>query len=232
VDESVAFVGPGAPAMRSLLPDWRRPFDDGLALLHAQQEVVEDARPSLENALSLAQDDVQARAAVLHALAELSIREGRTDEALQRLDEASSVAPWEPAIAYARAEALAGVWRWKEAAPALSVAAAVSPLDDTVWTHLAVAYGSADEPGSALDAARRGLTLAPRDADLLRVQALALERLGAAPEAIASARDAFARWRPPDEAPGIKSACARSDPTCALERLPVHIHRMLPELER
>ena len=104
-----------------------------------------------------------------------------------------------------------------------------SPLDDTVWSHLAIAYGSADEPALALDAARRGLALSPRDADMLRVQALALERLGAPADEVAQARDAFARWRSPDDAPAIKSACARRDPACALERLPVHVHAMTPD---
>jgi predicted Zn-dependent protease len=213
-------------------PPWRRLYDEGLGLLHAQQEVVDDARPSLERALDLAGSEPAARTIVLHAMAELAIREGRTVEALQHLDDAAALQPWQPALAHARAEALGGVWRWKEAAAPLREAALASPLDDVVWSHLSVAYGSADEPALALDAARRGLALSPRDADMLRVQALALERLGAPADEVALARDAFARWRPPDEAPAIKSACARRDPTCALERLPVHVHVMTPDRVR
>ncbi len=232
VAESVAFVGAGAPTLPASKPAGRRLYDDGLGLLHAQQEVVDDARPSLERALALAGDEPLPRTMVLFAMAEMSVREGRTDEALRLLDEAAALAPSQPAIPHARAEALSGVWRWKEAAPWLREAAMASPLDDAVWSHLAIAYGSADAPALALDAARRGLALSPRDADMLRVQALALERLDAPADEVAQARDAFARWRSPDDAPAINSACARRDPTCALERLPVHVHAMTPDRGR
>lgn len=232
VAQSVVFVGAGAPAAVSSGAAWRRLYDDGLGLLHAQQEVVDDARTSLERALALAGDEPGPRTIVLHTLAEMSVREGRTDEALQLLGEAAALQPWQPAIAHGRAEALGGVWRWKEAAPWLREAALASPLDDAVWSHLAVAYGSADEPALALDAARHGLALSPRDADMLRVQALALERLGAPADEVALARDAFARWRSPDDAPAIKSACSNRNPTCALERLPVHVHVMTPDRGR
>jgi len=234
VAQSVVFVGAGAPPSSPSMPGWRRLYDDGLGLLHAQQEAVDDARRSLEGALALVEGDPRsvapgrARAIILHAMAEAAIRQGRTDEALARLDEAEAAAPSEVAIAHARAEALSGAWRWSEAAPWLRQAADASPLDDALWSHLAVAYGSAGEPTLALDAARWGLSLAPRDADLLRVQALALERLGAPAEDVALARATFARWRPPDDAPAIKSACSRADPQCSLERLPVHVHRLSP----
>ncbi len=230
-----------APALTPDKAPWRRRFDDGLALLHGQQEVVGDGRAELEQAERLAGDAPQARAAVLHALAELSIREGRTDEALQRLEEAARALPRAPdatgepveaALPQGRGEALAGIWRWREAALAYRDAAAGSPLDGPLWSRLAVALGSADEPGAALEAAAHGLGLSPRDPDLLRVQALALERLGASPDTVAAAREAFARWRPPDDAPGIKSACASHDPLCALERLPVHVHAMTGEPRR
>jgi predicted Zn-dependent protease len=163
---------------------------------------------------------------VLDALAEVSIREGRTDEALRRLDEAEALTPAHPAIPHARGTALGNVWRWKEATAPLREAALATPLDDSLWSHLAVAYGSADEPRAALEATTHGLGLTPRDADMLRVQALALERLNAPPEDVARARDAFARWRPPDDAPAIKNGCSRQLPWCALERLPVHVHPM------
>jgi hypothetical protein len=64
---------------------------------------------------------------------------------------------------------------------------------------------------------------------MLRVQALALERLSASPEEAEQARSAFARWSPPDDAPGIKNACARAFGWCALERIPVHVHTLLPQ---
>jgi predicted Zn-dependent protease len=154
----------------------------------------------------------------------VAIREGRTEEALGRLDEAEALAPGHPALSHARGEALANAWRWREATLPLQAAALLAPLDDGLLSHLAIAYGSADEPRAALDAATRGLALAPRDADMLRVQALALERLGAPPEDVEQARGALARWRPPDDAPRIKSACADRFAWCALERIPVHTH--------
>jgi hypothetical protein len=136
--------------------------------------------------------------------------------------------PSHPAIPHARGEALGNVWRWREAAGPLEIAALASPLDDVLWSHLAVARGSADEPRAALEATEHGLSLAPRDADMLRVQALALERLGANAELMATARDAFARWRPPDDAPAIKNGCSRQLAWCGLERLGVHVHPLRP----
>jgi hypothetical protein len=220
-------LGSGAAEHRSPMPAWRRLYDHGLGMLHALQEDVESARPSLERALEVLPTGAdRERAMVLDALAEVSIREGRTDEALRRLDEAEALVPAHPAIPHARGAALGNVWRWKEATLPLQEAALASPLDDTLWSHLAVAYGSADEPHAALEATTHGLALTPRDADMLRVQALALERLGASAEDVARARDAFARWRPPDDAPAIKNGCSRQLPWCALERLPVHVHPM------
>jgi tetratricopeptide (TPR) repeat protein len=231
VSETDVWIGGGwtTHGVSAAKPAWRRLYDHGLGLLHALQEDVESARPSLEAALEQAPvSDDRARAAILHTMAEVSIREGRTDEAMLRLEEAQQVLPDHPAIGHARGEALGNVWRWKEAAPPLAEVALLSPLDDQVWAHLAIAYGSADEPRNALDAAGRALALNPRDYDSLRVQALALERLGAPADDVTAARDAFARWRPPDDAPAIKNGCSKQFPWCALERIPVHVHAMRP----
>ena len=182
----------------SEMPDWRRLYDHALGLLHALQEDVGGARASLERALDLVppgQD--RDRAMLMHALAEVSAREGRTDEALELLDEAEKLAPEHPAIAHARGEALGGIWRWKEAEEPLREAAEASPLDDALWSHLAIAYGSAGDAAEALAATKHGLALAPRDWDMLRVQALALERLSAPPSETQQARAAFALWSPP-----------------------------------
>jgi hypothetical protein len=220
-------LGTGAAMGLGSMPTWRRLYDHGLGMLHALQEDVESARPSLERALEVLPPEAdRERAMVLDALAEVSIREGRTDEALRSLDEAEALVPGHPAIPHARGAALGNVWRWKEATAPLRAAALASPVDDVLWSHLAVAYGSADEPRAALDATTHGLALSPRDADMLRVQALALERLGASPEDVTRARDAFARWRPPDDAPAVKNGCSSQFPWCALERLPVHVHPM------
>jgi tetratricopeptide (TPR) repeat protein len=235
VADGDVWIGNGwqARTRPSRLPEWRRLYDHALGLLRAQQETVDDARPSLQKALGAAiPDRDRGRAMLLEALAQVAIREGRTDEALGRLDEAESLTPEHPAIAHARGVALASVWRWTEAVDPLARAAFASPLDDVLWSRLAIAYGSADDPGGALAASSHGLELSPRDADLLRVQALALERLGAKPDLVARARDAFQRWRPPDDAPAIKNACARKLPWCAAEKLPVHVHSMVAAEEQ
>jgi len=231
VSESHVWLGHGwqARAPAPAMPAWRRLYDHGLSMLHALQEDVDSARPSLEQALGmLAPDQSRERAMVLYAMAQVAIREGRTGEAAQRLDEAADAAADHPAIARARGDALASVWRWKEATGPLARAALATPKDDALLSRLSVAYGSADEPRNALDATARGLALAPRDADMLRVQALALERLGAPAEDVARAREALARWRSPDDAPRLKNACGTRFAWCALERVPVHVHALRP----
>jgi predicted Zn-dependent protease len=161
---------------------------------------------------------------ILHALAQIAIREGMTPEALDDLDQADGLLPGDPAIAHARGQALADVWQWKDAVPPLRAASIQAPLDDGLLSHLAVALASAGDPAAALAAAGRGLALSPRDPDLLRVQASALEELGAPPIDVLGAREAFAQWRAPDDAPALKSQCARRFASCALERIPVHVH--------
>ena len=232
VSESEVWIGAGWQTRSTEgRPAWRRLYEHGLGLLHALQEDVDSARPSLERALELLPASAsRERAMVLEAMARVAIREGRTDEAMARLDEAEALVPDHPAIAHARGEALGNVWRWKEATVPLRRAALLSTLDDGLWSHLAIAYGSADDPREALESAAHGLALAPRDADMLRIQALALERLGAPPDDVARAREALARWRPPDDAPGLKNACSQRFAWCALERVPVHVHALHPAL--
>jgi tetratricopeptide (TPR) repeat protein len=231
------WLGAGSEGRRQepAMPAWRRLYDRGLGLLHAQQEAVDSARASFERALELVPatpgldaDGDRVRAVILGALAQAAVREGRTEDALGLLEDAQRFAPDHPAIAHIRGQALSDVWRWSEATGPLTEAALASARDDTLWAHLAIAYGSAGDPHRALDAATHALELAPRDADALRVQALALERLGAPAESVTRARDAFDRWRPPDDAPAFKNRCATRSSSCALERLPVHVHEVRP----
>ena len=133
--------------------------------------------------------------------------------------------PGHPATAALRGDALALVWRWPEAVPPLAAAARAAPRDDAAWTRLALALGSrGGDHRAELDAAITGLAIQPRDPDLLHVQALALRALDdpGAPAAAA----AYDEHRPADIIPGIKSRCSASTPGCALERNPVHTHRM------
>jgi hypothetical protein len=229
VSETWIGDGAGAVARENTLPPWRRLYGHALGFLHALQENVGEARPSLEKArLLLPPGDERASAMLVGAMAAVAIREGRTEEVLALLDEAETLAPGHPAIARARGQALGNVWRWTDSANALEQATLASPLDDALWGQLAIARGAAGDPAAALSAAAHGLRLAPRDTDALRIRALSLEGLDAGQDEIDLAREAFEQWRPPDDAPAIKNACAVRSAACALERVPVHVHSLMP----
>jgi hypothetical protein len=104
--------------------------------------------------------------------------------------------------------------------------AARSPRDDAAWAEAAVTLGGAGDAAAALEAARRGLSVQPRDGDMLRVQALSLATLHADPRTVDSAQAAFLERRTPDEAPSIRGQCSAKVPGCANERIPVHVHAM------
>ena len=103
-----------------------------------------------------------------------------------------------------------------------------SPHDDTAWAAAATAFAGAGDPRAALDAARRGLTIQPRDGDLLRVQAISLASpaMNADARTLAAADAAFLERRTPDAAPAIRARCSAHVPGCANERIPVHVHAM------
>jgi tetratricopeptide (TPR) repeat protein len=225
-----ALLGIGAPASgeRALADEARafqRAFDHGLAMLHEVGERQGEALPSLERALARAKNDRE-RAMATGALARLAAEQGRTGDAIALLDKADALAPAHPALARLRGETQAIPWRWGDAAPSFQEATVGAPKDDALWARLAVMWGGAGRDRDALEAAQRGLLLQPRDADMLRVQALSLRALGAPADVTARADDAFLAHRTPDVAPRVRSRCARDVPGCALERLPVHVHEM------
>lgn len=204
--------------------------DHGQAMLHAVQEELELARPSLEASLELAsaEGDALRIARALHLLGDLEGRLGRIDASLLTLERAERVAPGHPAIGYAKGRALAQVWRFDQAALHLEQAALGAPKDELAWAALAMALGSSGEDARALWASGRGLSLAPRQPDLLRVQALALRSLSPEAGSTAQADREHLEHRIADVAPRLRRLCAESVPGCARERKPVHVHDLRP----
>src|SRR5205814_502454 len=119
IARSEVWIGAGweKRAAKPEAPAWRRLLEHAFGMSHAVQERLDEARPSLERALAevTAEGNAEGRGHVLAALAWLEAHEGRTDEALRRIDEAAAVLPGHPALAYLRGEALSLVWRWDEA---------------------------------------------------------------------------------------------------------------------
>jgi hypothetical protein len=220
-----AWIGAGweGRAAPSPTPAWRRRYDHALGLLHGVQENVGEARPGLERALTEVTLPRE-RAMIASLFAQIAEREGRTDEVMAWLDRAEADLPGHPAIAAIRGAALASVWRWDEAIGPLRDGTRAAPGDSSAWSRLAVAAGSRGDEALALESCARGLALQPRDADMLRVHALALAAFDVTAADRDAPRDAYLRYRSPDAAPRIKSACAKNVPGCALERIPVHTH--------
>jgi hypothetical protein len=204
-----------------------RRYAYGLGLSHALQERLDDARAPLGLALDLAKTPRE-RAIALGGLALVASRQGRTEETFAIADKAdlaareAGMAP-PPSMQRARAEVLVSTWRLAEAAPLFLDVATRSPRDDGAWASTAITMGGTGDALGALDASRRGLSIQPRDGDMLRVQALSLTALHAPSPA---ADFAFLERRTPDDAPAIRGKCSAKIPGCANERVPVHVHEM------
>src|SRR5690606_13598769 len=210
-------------------PDHERLWELGMALYHQVQERLPEAREALREAeAALARaglpkaDHDAARARILAALGAVAAQQGRVDEALALADEVAELRPDHPYPHLLRGRALARVWRWEQAVPHLERAYAVSPGSPNLAGELATALGSAGMHRRALEVAATALVRRPRDATLLRVQALALRALGD-PRAEA-ALDLYYRHRDYDEQPHLSADCGERDPDCARERVPVHVH--------
>lgn len=145
-------------------------------------------------------------------------RESRLDDALAALARAEEANGPHAAIDRTRGDAYAVVWKWALAEQHYARVAQQTPGDPTIWRDLARAAGSAGHHDVSLSAARTGLALQPRDADLLRHQALALKALGS-PLAEA-ALDAWDAHRKADEATAFRIACDARYAECD-ERAPV-----------
>jgi tetratricopeptide (TPR) repeat protein len=193
------------------------------ALAKELPEGLEAARPALAAAASTAPDE-RSRAAVHVLEARVAARLGRLEDALQAAKKAEDLVGPHPAIHRVRGEAYAKVWSWKEAAVAFGEVAATAPKDVDSWRNLAMARGSAGDSQGALEAAVEGLSRSPRNADLLRHQALALKALGH-PKAEA-ATEAWLAHRPPDDASDHRLKCEQTLPHCQEDRLPIPERRL------
>lgn len=210
---------------------WERMYEHGMALVPVVSERLDEARVVLDAALAAAPEGDPgkwARAAIKTQLGIVAGRQGRTDDALALLDEARALLPADkqpPVLDYAASDALARVWRWEEAEAFAERATVKAPLNTLAWVMLARARGSLHDDRGALEAARSGLAISPRDPDLLRSQATALRALD--PTLADLALAAFDRFRAPDGVSALRMACAATSPRCAREREAGHTHEMV-----
>jgi hypothetical protein len=223
VARTTVAIGAGSAVPGDNEVNARRLYVHGLGLLHDVQEQLGRAGQSFTVALPLTREP-RLRAQILAGSATVAARQGRVEEAHALAQQAAALAPGHPGPAAIEGQALATVWRFAQAADLLAEVTAAAPRDPTAWSQLALAHGSAGAPTAALRAAQAGLGLSPRDADLLRLQALALADL--ADPGAAAAMATYLAHRSPDDAPGVRAACSLSVPGCARERLPVHTHAL------
>jgi hypothetical protein len=232
VGTATVWMGRGAPEREpsggAERPIIERLLTQALALLHAKQEHVHIAKPSIDRALRLAREAespfLQAQALVLRA--RLSSMQGRPNEAVAFTRRAEALIGPNPVLDRVRGDAYARVWRWQKAAEAYQQVAEASPLDWRAWRDLARAYGSLSDDLNALSAADAGLRLAPRDESLLRSRALALGSLGR--PGAARANDRWLAHRTPDAQPQLLAACEKAHERCRRDRQPIPHYTLSP----
>ncbi len=213
----------------STRPDYERLWELGMGLYHQVQERLPEARMIVEQGLvavekaTLEPDERAAwEARLLAVLGAIAARQGRVDEALGLADRIAKLMPKHPYPHLLRGRALAQVWRWEQAVPHLRRAWEASPTSHTLAAELATALGSAGKYAESYEVATTGLQYHPRQQDLLRAQALALQALDD-PRAEQALAMYFAH-RSPDVQPHLGADCGERDPKCARERVPVHVH--------
>lgn len=232
IGEATTWMGRGAQARDAnggaARPTVERLLTQALALLHAKQEHVHVARPSIDRALALARQagspELEARGWVLRA--RLAAMQGRPNEAAALLGRAEALVGASPVLDRVRGDAYARVWRWHEAAAAYQRVVEASPDDWTAWRSLARAHGSLSDDANALWAAESGLRLAPREEGLLRSRALALQGLGRTDAA--AARDRWLAHRAPDAAPHLLAHCEKNHNRCRRDRQPIPHYILSP----
>jgi predicted Zn-dependent protease len=172
-------------------------------------------------------------------LAWVASKQNRVDEALAHVKRArallaaapTNAANSPPVFDAIEADVYVRAHRWVEAIAPARRCTERAPKNSAAWAVYARALVAAaktkPEFATALDAATRGLELAPRDPDLLRSQATAL--VGLRDPRAKEAQAAYTRFRSPDEAPGLRIRCAHKSESCARDRNPVHTLPLRPE---
>ena len=232
VGAATVWMGRGAGAHKptggAARPLIERLLTQALALLHAKQEHVHVAKPSIERALRLARESnstvLSARALVLRA--RLSSAQGRPNEAAAFTERAKALIGPSPVLDRVRGDAYARAWRWSAAAESYQRVADASPLDPRAWRDLARAYGSLSQDLNALSAADAGLRLAPHDESLQRSRALALESMGRPEAGVAKQR--WLAHRAPDAQPQLLAACEQEYQRCRRDRQPIPHYTLSP----
>lgn len=245
VSATRTYVGTGAEAKLARMPralTWKRLYEHALGLLVELPREAPTARDSLQAAMKHVgiSSHKRNRAKLLAAMGAVYTGapcgpssppgwpscQGRFEEALDWLGQADAITPGHPAIARMRARIHDRSFRWPETAHALEQAVQVAPDNVGAWRDLSTTLLALQRHRDALRAAQRGLSLLPRDDDLLRVQSRALRALGASASIVESAERAYRereRAARPDE---MRAACANRYPACRHERYSVHRHQL------
>lgn len=219
-------IGTGA-ATTTTRPAWEREYEHGMALVAVVSERLDEAKIVLEHALADAPaGDKRAKAMIEVQLAAVAGKQGRTADAGALLDDAEALIPGPvpPVVPTLRALALAQVWKWEDALAPAKLATERAPLNTRTWSLYAQVLASLGRDSEAMEAARQGLALSPRDPDLLRTQAVCLRAQGS--DLADAALDAFDRFRSPDAGPELRIECARSSERCEREREMGHTHTL------
>jgi hypothetical protein len=221
-------VGDTGPVSATSRAAWERMYEHGMALTAVIGERLDESKTVLEHALAaVPAGETKPAAMIKTQLAIVASKQGRADDAMALLDEVEELlgpGPLPPVVPTVRADALARVWRWNEAIAPAKLAAERAPLNVGSWIMLARVLASVGDDEGALEAAKKGLVLSPRDPDLLRTQAVCARTLES--KDADAALEAFDRFRSPDAAAEHRITCARNSPRCQREREMGHTHTL------